>query len=166
MLKVYWAIWASIACAVHSGAVWLIFSKRLLTWKQSDWICLSHVGKASRAKTKRVYKISNNRIFMLVTFILINAVYYIWQALANILDKLEHEIYSTSTVSRLPPSGWRLKSLAGVIAQMCSVPQQNVRSVLRQLFIKSPRSLENRLFQTFIISKRTFSQVVYLYFML
>lgn len=45
----HWAIWASIAWAVHSGAVWLIFSSRLFTWKHRDWICLSQVGKASRA---------------------------------------------------------------------------------------------------------------------
>lgn len=49
----HWAIWASMACAVHSGAVWLIFSSRLFTWKHSDWICLSQVGKASRAEKKK-----------------------------------------------------------------------------------------------------------------
>lgn len=51
-LRAHWAICASMACAVHSGAVWLIFSRRLFTWKQSDWICLSHVGRASRAKER------------------------------------------------------------------------------------------------------------------
>lgn len=45
----YWVIWVSMACAAHSGAAWRIFSKRLLTWKQRDWICLSHVGRGSRA---------------------------------------------------------------------------------------------------------------------
>lgn len=48
-VPVYWDIWASIACAVHSGAAWLIFSSKLFTWKQSDWICLSQVGSGSRA---------------------------------------------------------------------------------------------------------------------
>lgn len=46
---VYWVIWVSIACAAHSGAAVRIFSNRLLTWKHRDWICLSHVGRGSRA---------------------------------------------------------------------------------------------------------------------
>ena len=45
----YWVIWASKACAAHSGAAVRIFSRRLLTWKQRDWICLSQVGSGSRA---------------------------------------------------------------------------------------------------------------------
>lgn len=52
---VYWDIWASIACAVHSGAAWLIFSSRLFTWKQSDWICLSQVGSGSRADGRETH---------------------------------------------------------------------------------------------------------------
>lgn len=48
----YWVIWVSIACAAHSGAATRIFSKRLLTWKHRDWICLSHVGRGSRADVK------------------------------------------------------------------------------------------------------------------
>lgn len=50
----YWDIWASMACAVHSGAAWLIFSSRLLTWKHNDWICLSQVGRGSRANWRQV----------------------------------------------------------------------------------------------------------------
>lgn len=46
---VHWDIWVSIACAAHSGAACRIFSRRLLTWKHRDWICLSHVGRGSRA---------------------------------------------------------------------------------------------------------------------
>lgn len=46
---VYWVIWASKACAAHSGAACRIFSRRLFTWKHKDWICLSHVGRGSRA---------------------------------------------------------------------------------------------------------------------
>lgn len=52
----YWVIWVSIACAAHSGAARRIFSKRLLTWKHRDWICLSHVGRGSRAETLKKEK--------------------------------------------------------------------------------------------------------------
>lgn len=51
---VYWVIWDSKACAAHSGAAWRIFSKRLLTWKHRDWICLSHVGRGSRAARDKI----------------------------------------------------------------------------------------------------------------
>lgn len=47
--RVHWVICVSIAWAAHSGAAWRIFSRRLLTWKQRDWICLSQVGSGSRA---------------------------------------------------------------------------------------------------------------------
>lgn len=59
---VYWVIWVSIACAAHSGAAWRIFSKRLLTWKHRDWICLSQVGRGSRAAKKKERKIRSQGI--------------------------------------------------------------------------------------------------------
>lgn len=51
--SIYWVIWASMAWAVHSGAAAVIFSSRLFTWKHRDWICLSQVGRGSRAERQR-----------------------------------------------------------------------------------------------------------------
>lgn len=40
---------SSRAFAIHSGAFCPIISMMEFTWKQSPWICLSHIGKTSLA---------------------------------------------------------------------------------------------------------------------
>lgn len=50
------AIWDSVVFNIHSGADCEIFSMIWLTWKHRLWICLSQVGRASRAEiTPNIY---------------------------------------------------------------------------------------------------------------
>lgn len=104
---VYWVIWDSRAWAAHSGAAARIFSRRLLTWKHRDWICLSQVGRASRAvRTWKVERASNTFAF-----------YDLWsthfhiQMLCGILSKhflLQKQgvLFSYhSCMKRVPPTG-------------------------------------------------------------
>lgn len=51
----HWVIVESMVLAIQSGALWETFSMIVFTWKHKLWICLSQLGKASRAvrKTKQ-----------------------------------------------------------------------------------------------------------------
>lgn len=84
---VYWVIWVSIACAAHSGAAWRIFSRRLLTWKHRDWICLSQVGRGSRAardeEGKKIKKISFKNINIDIIFKSLYTLFYIQHSPIN-----------------------------------------------------------------------------------